>query len=112
MWAITQPQLSDEILGIPARRAIAERPAVIKCQASMAHGAKGMRLFEDRVKYGREIAWRGIDDLQHFGSGGLLLQRFARLVDEARVLHRDDRLGGEVLQQCDLFVGKGQYLLP
>jgi len=37
------------------------------------------------------------DDLQHFSSGGLLLQRLALLVQEPSVLHRDDRLSGEIL---------------
>ena len=33
------------------------------------------------------------------------------LGDEPRVLHRDHRLGGEVLQQCDLLVGEWPDLL-
>src|SRR6266567_4723860 len=61
-----------------------------------------MRLLEYRVEHRREIAGRGIDDLQYFGSGGLLLQGLARLVDQSRILHRDDRLRSEVLQQRDL----------
>ena len=40
---------------------------------------------------------RGIDNLQHLGGRSLLLQGFARLGNQTRVLHRDDRLGGEVL---------------
>src|SRR6516165_789831 len=36
----------------------------------------------------------------------LLLQCLARLVDEPRVLHGDHRLRREILQQCDLLVGK------
>ena len=36
----------------------------------------------------------------------------ARLGDQPRVLHRDYRLRGEVLQQRDLFVGERPHLLP
>ena len=64
-----------------------------------------------RVEYRQEVAGRGIDDLQYLGGCGLLLQGLARLGDEPRVLHRDHRLRGEVLQQCYLFVGKWPNLL-
>ena len=43
---------------------------------------------------------------KHLGGRGLLLQSFARLGDQPRVLHRDDRLRREVLQQRDLLVGE------
>src|SRR5436190_23918814 len=39
------------------------------------------------------------------------LQRFAQLVEQARVLDGDDGLGGEVAQQIDLFVGESKHLL-
>ena len=49
--------------------------------------------------------------LQHLGGRGLLLQRFgqivgalAQLVDQPRVLDRDDGLGGEGLEQRELLV--------
>ena len=40
---------------------------------------------------------------------GLTLADF---VEQPRILHRDHRLGGEVLQQCDLLVGEGPDLPP
>ena len=43
---------------------------------------------------------------KHLGGRGLLLQGLARLVNQPRVLHRDDRLRREVLQQRDLLVGE------
>jgi hypothetical protein len=36
------------------------------------------RLFENGVEYRCEIPGRGIDDLQHFGSRGLLLTLFGK----------------------------------
>ena len=64
------------------------------------------RLFEHRVEHRGEIAGRGIDDLQDLGGRGLLVQRLAGLGNEPRILHRDDRLGGEVFEQRDLLVGE------
>ncbi len=56
--------------------------------------------------------------MQHLRGRGLLFQRFrqivgalAQLVEQPRVLDRDDRLGGEVLQQLDLLVGERPHLL-
>ena len=72
---------------------------------------KRVRLFEHRVEHRYEVAGRGIDDLQDLGGGGLLLQGFARLGDEPRILHRDDRLRREILQQRDLLVGERADLL-
>src|SRR5262249_21342530 len=43
--------------------------------------------------------------------GSLLLQRFAQLVEQARVLDRDDGLVGEVLDQLDLLVSERAHLL-
>src|SRR5215471_5473416 len=73
--------------------------------------AKPMRLFQYRVEHGREVAGRAVDDLQHLSGRSLLLQRFARLGEEPRVLHRYDVLGREVLQEGDLLVGERANLL-
>ena len=57
------------------------------------------------VEHGLEIERRAADDLEHLGSGGLLLQRLAeivvltQLVEQPRVLDGDDGLGGEVRDQ-------------
>src|SRR5262249_57253074 len=42
---------------------------------------------------------------------GLLLQRFAQLVEQARIFDRNHRLGGEVLQQLNLLVAERLHLL-
>src|ERR1700687_6146844 len=80
-------------------------------QAAGKGFAKAVRLLQYRVKHRGEVAGRGIDDLQHLGGRGLLLQGLLRLGDEARVLHRDDRLRREILQQRDLLVGEGPDFL-
>ena len=67
--------------------------------------------FDERLQHGLQIEGRAADDLEHVGGGGLLLQRFAQLVEQPCVLDGDDGLRGEVLDQLDLLVGKGPHLL-
>src|SRR6516225_3798924 len=66
---------------------------------------------DQRVEHSRQIERRAADDLEHVGGSSLLLKRFAQLVEQARVLDGDDRLGGEVLDQLDLLVGERLNLL-
>ena len=68
--------------------------------------AEPCRLFQHHLKHRREITGRRIDDLQHLGRRGLLLQCLARLGDQPRILHRDHRLRREILQERDLLVGE------
>src|SRR5215468_7555174 len=69
-------------------------------------------LFQHRVEHRGKIAGRAIDDPQHLSGCGLLLQCFARLVEQANVLDRDDSLIGEGLEEADLGVGKWCDLAP
>ena len=78
-------------------RRSAEVLAVIGHQSPVRGAAQRMRLLQYRVEDWREIAGRGIDDLQYLRGRGLLLQRLARLGDEPRILHRNHRLRREVL---------------
>ena len=85
-----------------------ETLAIIGVQDAERGSAQPHRLFQHRIEHRRQIAGRGIDHLQHLGGRGLLLQRLALLGDQPRVLHRDHRLGGEVLQQRDLLSENGR----
>ena len=67
--------------------------------------------FKHRVEHRREVTGRGIDDLQYLGGRSLLFQSVARLGQQPRILHCDDRLRREVLQQRNLLVGEGADLL-
>src|SRR5262249_30988634 len=71
----------------------------------------GSRL-DQRIQHGRQVEGRAADDLEHVGGGGLLLQRFAELVEEACVLDGDDGLRGKVSDQIDLLFGKRPNFLP
>src|SRR3954452_22220229 len=88
----------------------AEMPVFMHDERAVCGSAECVRLVQDRVEYRREVAGRGIDDPKHLGGRGLLLQSLARLGDEPRVLHRNDRLRREILQQRDLLLGKGPDL--
>ena len=74
------------------------------------HDRAGRRL-DQRVQHGLQIEGRAADDLEHVCGRGLLLQQFAQLVEQARVLDGDDGLRGEVLDQLDLFIGERANLL-
>src|SRR5262249_20346075 len=67
---------------------------------------QSQRLLQHHVEHRREVTGRGVDDAQHLGGRGLLLQRLTRLRDKPRVLHRDDGLVPEGLKKCDLLVRK------
>ena len=74
------------------------------CSAAQSLVAFSDQSFENRL----EIEGRAADNLEHVGGGSLLLERLAQLVEQARVLDGDDRLGGEILDQLDLLVGEGR----
>jgi hypothetical protein len=60
------------------------------------------RLFQHCVENRRQVTGRRIDDLQYLGGRGLLLERFARLGQEPRILDCYDGLRREILQQRDI----------
>src|SRR5262245_9834168 len=67
---------------------------------------------DQSIEYLLQIEGRAADHLEHVGGGGLLLEGLSQLVEEARVLDRDDSLAGEVRDQLDLLIGEGTDLLP
>ena len=73
--------------------------------------AQPRRRLDQRIEHRLQIEGRAADDLEHVGGGGLLLQRFAQLVEQPGVLDRDDGLRGEILDQLDLLVGERPDLL-
>src|SRR5262249_33492621 len=97
--------------GQAASRQSAEPLTVPYLQSATIDTAKAVRLLQDRIEDRCEVAGRGIDDLQHFGGRGLLLQGLARLGQQPRVLRRDDRLRREILQQRDLLVSERAHFL-
>ena len=91
-------------MGIGAK----EHPACCRVMVALSASQKLGGGFYERLQHRLEVECRAADDLEHIGSGGLLLEQFAKLVEQAHVLDCDDGLGSKILQQFDLFVGKGR----
>src|SRR5215472_8214275 len=87
-----------DVARLPSCGAGAKAFAVVGVEVAMARSAQTYRLVQHRFEYRREVARRGIDDLQYLGGRGLLLQGLARLGQEPRIFHRDHRLRREILQ--------------
>ena len=71
-----------------------------------------------RIEHRLQIEGRAANHLEHVGGGGLLLQRFrkiigalSQLLQQPRVFDRDDGLIGEILDQLDLLIGEPVHLL-
>ncbi len=98
----------DEFLkpgGYAARRCRFEPLPVVEHEAAKRRLAELRRLLQHCVEHRGEVTRRGIDDPQHLGGRGLLLQGLARLGQEPRILHRDHRLVSEGADQLDFFLG-------
>src|SRR5262249_24755996 len=105
-----------EILVEQRRRETVARHVIVSV-AFLAGDGGHVRLAElrgrlgKRIEYRLQVEGRAADDLEHIRGGRLLLQRFAQLVQQPRVLDGDDGLGGEIRHQLDLFVGEKPYLV-
>src|SRR6516225_8730199 len=61
---------------------------------------------DQRVEHRLQVEGRAANDLEHVGGGGLLLEGFAQLVEQARVLDGDDRLACEVPNEIYLLLAE------
>ena len=99
--------LRREAVGRGYRISVAEAPP----DDRLIRLAEPDRQFGQGIEYRLQIEGRAADDLEHVGGGGLLLQQFAQLVEQAHVLDGDDRLAGEIGEQPDLPVREGTNFL-
>src|SRR5262249_22212608 len=86
--------------------------AVAPEQPHMVRFAKPRRRLRKCVEHRLQIEGRAADHLEHVGSGSLLLQRFAQLAEQARVLDGDDGLLGEGCQKSDVILLERSHLGP
>jgi len=100
------PEPIGEFLRHTADRDRAGLFAVVDLQAAVYGPAEAVCPFQNRVEHWHDVAGQAVDDPQHLGGRGLLLQRLAGLSQQPRIFHRNDCLCREILQQCDLLVGK------
>src|SRR5262249_8870724 len=107
--------MSFQVIREPRPRSKGSRKTeifTIELENVSARGAaKPRRALDQGLQHGLQIESRAADDFEGVGGRGLLLQRFAQLVEQTRILDSDDGLGGEVLDQFDLFVGERTDLL-
>src|SRR6516225_10422688 len=78
--------------GVSIARFVLETFALRSPDYNRVRLAKASRRFDQCIKHCLQIEGRSADDLEHIGGGGLLLQRFAQLVEQARVLDGDNGL--------------------
>src|SRR5215831_16610559 len=93
------------------QRDVPEYIAFVEQQVAEAGLADANSVLKHSLEHWLKFTRRTADDLEHICGGGLLLQRLAQLVEQARVLDGDDGLGGEIAHQLDLLVGERPYLL-
>ena len=75
----------------------AEHVSVLLQDRRVVRVAESRRRLNKRVEDPRQIEGCTANDFEYVGSGSLLLERLAQLVEQAGVLDGDDGLGGEVL---------------
>src|SRR6516165_4804301 len=84
-----EPKLSQEVMDFWAKP-VACRMLVDSTLLPVNSGhvgpAESSRRLHQRVQNDLQIEGRAADHLEHVGGGGLLLQRFAQFVKQARVL--------------------------
>ena len=85
-----------------------------EAEAGLGCSAHPCSAFADRVEDGLHVGGGPADDAEHFGRGGLVLQRLPQgaialleLVEQPHVFDGDDGLIREGLDELDLALGKG-----
>src|SRR5262249_8054771 len=73
--------------------------------------ANARGILPHRLENRPSFAPRGADDLEHVGGGGLLLQRLPQLVEQTRVLDRDNGLSCKIAHQLDLLLAEWPHVL-
>src|SRR5262249_52624780 len=111
----TNYRVAPALFGIERRRAMqrnrAKRFSFGLKQHAELRLADAHCVLQHGVEHGSQLAWRGRNDAQHVGGGGLLLQRLLQLVEQPRILDGDDGLGGEICHQLNLLVREGTSFL-
>src|SRR6516162_89125 len=79
---------------------------LVQVQIAEIGSANARRVLQHSVENRLQFAWRRTDDAQHIRSGRLLLKRLPQFAKQSRVLDGDNGLGGEALNQGDLFFGE------
>src|SRR6516164_4632940 len=90
----------------------AQSASLVKREGANIGTAQTRGILDHCVKYRSELARRAGDDPQHLRGRDLPIQRFGKLVEQARVLDGDNGLVSKILYQFDLPVGERPNLRP
>src|SRR5215467_14096807 len=93
------------------RCADAESPFIIELQYAELGLADASRIFEHDPEHRLQLPGRRANDAQHIRCCRLLMQRFAQLVKQARVLDGDHGLLREIADKFNLLLAKRPDLL-
>src|SRR6516164_1270017 len=108
-WLIRQsvPHPSSEGTCRPdhAKNIALDAPEVDTGGVEHSHSCLG-----DRIERALTVLWCAGDDTENVSRRGLPFERLPQFAQQPRILDGDDGLGGEVLDQLDLFVGEWPHL--
>src|SRR5262249_26211828 len=103
---------------VPIDRVHPKNISITHLDSTLVGRAKPSGRLRQRVQHRRKIEGRSRNDLENVRGRRLLLQRFSEVtraltqfIEQPRILDGDDGLGGEILYQRNLFVGKGTNFL-
>src|SRR5262249_28746356 len=89
----------------------AESISFAKPHCPVTGSAKLCCIRQHGLEHRLKLAGGTADYLENLRRRGLLLERFAQLVEQTCILDGDDGLGSKVLHQLDLFLREGADLL-
>src|SRR5262245_7293187 len=94
-----------------ARRVVIRPDILLAHDRGLIRLTQSCRRLDQCVEHGLEVEGGAADHLEHVGGGGLLLKRFAQLIEQAGVLDGDDGLARKIGDQLDLIIGDGPHFL-
>src|SRR5436853_5999505 len=106
-WPEIIPDSRVHVRYMAVTRGKAEKFALSLEQPGKVSARQPRRRFDEGIEHALQIERGAADHFEHVGGGGLLLQGFAQLVEQTRVLGGDDGLRGKVLDKLDLLVAEG-----
>jgi hypothetical protein len=83
-----------------------ESVSIVQIECAELGVAKLCSVGEHCLEHRLQFTGRRADDLEYIGSGGLLLEGFAQLIEEADVFDGNHSLVGKSLSEFDLLIGE------
>jgi hypothetical protein len=90
------------------RRPDSSNPAGDELNDGYVGPAESRGRLDQCIEHRLQVEGGAADDLEHVGGGGLLLERFAQLLEQPHVLDGDDSLLGEIAEKLDCLSVNGR----